>query len=208
MNITAPAIAYAARLTAHEARDGASVDGNQPLWRLSYLADGTAYLPMATWVAYKTKWDWTGFLNKTFDTLVEKNVPNLVIDLRGNEGGSSVGDVIAARLIDHPVPMANHQHLFDMSKTPPELDTALDTWDPSFKDWGRQAVGPIDLADRATGLAPGTTGGFYRLNVDDSKSGTDVEEQLSPVANSIAAVSGSSWTQRTSPRQRSSSHRW
>ncbi len=178
--ITVAALTYEARLAAHQARDSAPEDGDQPLWRLSFLSDGTAYLPMASWVAYKTKWDWTGFIHGTFDSLVAKNVLNLVIDLRGNEGGSSVGDVILARLIEKPVPRSSHQRFVRYLKTPPELDAVLDTWDSSFKDWSKEAIGPMDLADRGTGLAPGTTGGFYRLRNEDGKDPAESDGEISP----------------------------
>lgn len=178
--ITAAALTYEARLVAHEAKDSAPEDGDTPLWKLSYLPDGTAYLPMASWVAYKTEWDWTGFINDTFDSLIERKVPTLVIDLRGNEGGSSVGDVILARLIEKPVPRSSSQRFVRYLKTPTELDAVLDTWDPSFKDWSNEAIGPMDLADGGTGLAPGTTGGFYRLRNEDGKDLVESEELISP----------------------------
>jgi Peptidase family S41 len=178
--IAAAALTYEARLAAYEAKQVAPEDGNLPLWKLSYLPDGTAWLPMTSWVAYKTKWDWTGFVNDTFDSLIERAVPNLVIDLRGNEGGSSVGDVILARLIESSVPRSSSQRFVRYLRTPTELDAVLDTWDPSFKDWSKEAIGPVDLADRHTGLAPGTTGGFYRLRKEDGQDPAESDEMISP----------------------------
>lgn len=178
--ITTAALTYETRLAAHEAKNNAPEDGEQPLWRLSNLPDGTAYLPMASWVAYKTKWDWVGFINDTFDSLIERKVSNLVIDLRGNEGGSSVGDVILARLIEKPVPRSSSHRFVRYLKTPTELDAILDTWDPSFKDWSKEAIGPMELADRGTGLAPGTTGGFYRLRNENGKDPAESDQLISP----------------------------
>ncbi|MCX5691779.1 MAG: S41 family peptidase [Planctomycetota bacterium] len=178
--LTAAALSYESRLAAHDAAEAAPEAGDQPLWKLSYLADGTAYLPMASWVAYKTTWDWTGFINTTFDSLIERKVANLVIDLRGNEGGSSVGDVIVARLIDSPVPRTPGQRFVRYLRTPPELDAVLDTWDPSFKDWSKDALGPMDLADRKTGLSADATSGFYRLRNEDGSDPALSDDLITP----------------------------
>jgi hypothetical protein len=131
-------------------------------------------------VAYKTTWNWTGFINDTFDSLAERNIANLVIDLRGNEGGSSVGDVILARLIEQPTPRSSSHRYVRYVKTPADLDSVLDTWDPSFKDWSKDAIGPMDLTDRHTGLAPGTASGFYRLRNEDGNDPAQSEEMIQP----------------------------
>ncbi|MFO0874027.1 MAG: S41 family peptidase [Phycisphaerales bacterium] len=175
--VTVEPMTYEARLAAHEAVHTANDTGEGPLWKLSFLEDGTAYLRMSSWVAYKTTWDWTRFINDTFDDLIAKGVPNLLIDLRGNEGGSGVGEVIVARLIDTPLPRSPNERFVRYVKTPPDLDAVLDTWDSSFKDWGSDAIGPLDLADRNTGLPAGTTAGFYRLRDGETKDGPRAENE-------------------------------
>ncbi len=176
--VMAAAITGEARLAADE--DKAPEGGDAPLWRLEYRADGIACLPMASWVAYKTTWDWVKFINDSFDEMVAKTVSTLVIDLRGNEGGSGVGDVIVARLIDAPVARSGMQRFVRYIKTPGRLNAVLDTWDASFKDWGVDALGPMDLGDRATGLAPDATDGFYRLRTEDGKDPEQVEQMILP----------------------------
>lgn len=173
------ALNHEERLQAHRSAEPVRAEADQPLWTLSFLDDGTACLPMTSWVAYKTKWDWVGFLNTAFDDLNARAVPNLIIDLRGNEGGSGVGDVILARLIDNPIPAAPDERFVRYLRTPPGLDSALDTWDPSFKDWTRDAIGPMDLADRPSGLSPGCTGGFFRLR-EGEPGAVDTGEQILP----------------------------
>jgi C-terminal processing protease CtpA/Prc len=70
-------------------------------------------------------------------------VPALVIDLRGNEGGLDVGDVLLAHLLDAPHTFQGLQRRVRYRSVPPELAPYLDTWDPSFKDWG-DAARPYD----------------------------------------------------------------
>lgn len=102
--------------------------------------DGSAYLRMPTWVLYDSKWDWRAWLNERLDALVERGAPALIVDLRGNEGGNDVGDEILARLIDAPLPPVAAVRLVRYRAIPDDLRPYLDTWDPSFANWGERAV--------------------------------------------------------------------
>lgn len=110
------------------------------------------YLRMPNWALYNSKWNWRASLDETFATLVTRGATDLVIDLRGNEGGSDVGDVIVSHLIAAPVPRQAVHRLVRYRKVPDELAPYLDTWDPSFKDWGSAAIDSTDP--------------FYRLRRD------------------------------------------
>ena len=70
-------------------------------------------------------------------------VTGLIVDLRENEGGDDCGDAIIARLIDAPLALDDRLRLVRYRKAPDALAPYLDTWDPSFKDWGAAAV-PYD----------------------------------------------------------------
>jgi hypothetical protein len=61
------------------------------------------------------------------------------VDLRANEGGNDCGDDIIARMIDAPLARAAYERRVHYVKTPAALDPYLDTWDPSFRDWGSDA---------------------------------------------------------------------
>lgn len=139
-------------------------------WTLA-RREATPWYTMPSWVAYKSKVNWLARVNSTFDDLVAQGEPNLVIDLRGNEGGSSVGDAIIARLIQEPVPRMPARRYVRYLTIDPQLDAPLDTWDQSFKNWSKDAVGPVDLAADNTGLPPCCTSGFYRLLNQDGSDG-------------------------------------
>jgi C-terminal processing protease CtpA/Prc len=47
---------------------------------------------MPSWALYDSKWDWETFLDRGIDDLIDKRVPALILDLRGNEGGVDVGN--------------------------------------------------------------------------------------------------------------------
>jgi hypothetical protein len=168
---TVPALSDADRKAAYDALDQSKTDKITPLWTLERRGGKVAYLRMPSWVAYNSKWDWKGSIRSIFDELAASNTPNLIIDLRGNEGGTGVGDEILARLITTPIPWSDNERFVHYVKTPPDLRAALDTWDDSFHDRSKEILRPVDLAPRHPGLAPGTTEGFYLLQEtnDDGK---------------------------------------
>lgn len=118
-------------------------DTNAPAWTLTFPRSDLAVLRMPTWALYDSPWDWKTFLRQSFDTLVERRIPALVIDLRGNEGGMGVGDDILARLAEQDLPGPRIDHLVRYRRVPAALVPHLKTWDNSFRDWGDDAV-PFD----------------------------------------------------------------
>jgi len=114
--------------------------GGDVVFEWKYLDDGTAYLRMPTWALYNSKWDWKTWLNARLDEIAENNSLALVVDLRGNEGGSDIGDEILKRLVSNDLRVSAYRRLIRYRQTPAELDPYLDTWDPSFKNWGTAAA--------------------------------------------------------------------
>jgi C-terminal processing protease CtpA/Prc len=144
-------------LTARRAQMPARAsDDNAPMWTLELDGAGSARLIMPDWSTYDTKWDWRRFLDDSFEQIASRNVQALIVDLRGNEGGEDCGDEIIARCIDAPLQRASYERRVKYRKAPADLDQYLDTWDPSFKDWGNDAE-PLG-------------NGFYRLIEKDGAS--------------------------------------
>lgn len=139
---------------------------NAPLWDLRFLKPRIAYLRMPSWALYDSKWDWKAFLLKSFDTLAARNTRDLVIDLRGNEGGLSVGDEILSHLITNDLPAEPVVRRVRYRRVPGDLVPYLDTWDRSFFDWGASAVD--------------STEDFFRLNRYDNDSGGFVVRPVPP----------------------------
>ncbi len=132
-----------------------------PLWR--YEETGSiGVLTMPTWATFNSKWNGTRWLDSVLDAATARGLPDLVVDLRANEGGVDAGNQILARLIDSPLQLPTYQRHVRYRRVPDDLAPYLDTWDPSFRDWGAAAVGPVDSL-------------FYRLvRFDDTKDGADV----------------------------------
>lgn len=118
-----------------EALEGS--DGIQFEWK--YLQGGIAYLRMPTWALYNSKWDWKSWLSARMDELVQRHSPALIVDLRGNEGGQDVGDVLLGRLVTGELKLQPARRLVRYRQVPSDLLLYLDTWDPTFQDWGTAA---------------------------------------------------------------------
>jgi hypothetical protein len=154
------ALTYAQRVAPILARNKVARGGNTAFWDSRFLADGTAVLRMPLWETFNSPWDWKSYLNAFFDDLGQRATPHLVIDLRGNEGGTdNVGDVILVHLIKSTLKKNATVRLVRYRSIPPDLAPYLKTWDPSFRNWGEKAV---DLGN-----------GFYSLK-DSGPTSDDV----------------------------------
>jgi C-terminal processing protease CtpA/Prc len=162
-NETGPKLVEVTALTYEERLDPIreKVEGRRKdlaLWTFKFLRADVAYLQMPDWALYDSKWNWQAFLEDVFTQLDAKKPSNFVIDLRGNEGGLDAGNPILSRLIDRDLPLEQYERRVRYRKVPDDLAPYLDTWDPSFKDWGDKA---IDLHN-----------GFFRLTrYDDDQRG-------------------------------------
>lgn len=111
-----------------------------PAWTVRMQTPQLAVLSMSDWALYDSAWNWRGFLDTTFADLDARQVPALVIDLRGNEGGlGEVGDALLAHLATEPVHLPQIRQLVRYRRVPDALAPYLTTWDASFRDWGDAA---------------------------------------------------------------------
>jgi len=68
------------------------------LWSYEFL-DNYAYLSLGTFAIWKFKMDWEQYLDDFFLKLEQNKIQNLVIDIRGNEGGmDEVSDYLVNKL--------------------------------------------------------------------------------------------------------------
>lgn len=122
------------------AANGLDIPDGAPLWKAETIVrDGKSivYLKMPTWVAYNTSWPWQRDLEATMASVVSSKAAALVVDLRGNEGGSDVGDIILAHMIDRPMKRGQISRRVRFETVAEELRPVLDTWDKTFVDLGK-----------------------------------------------------------------------
>lgn len=133
-------LTYAQRIAPITAREEGRRAGTEPLFDWRELPSGAAVLRMPTWAMFNSQWDWKNWLNEHLDALATRHAPALIVDLRGNEGGNDVGDEILRRLVAADLPLSGLKRLVRYRSAPADLLPYLDTWDPSFKNWGDQAI--------------------------------------------------------------------
>lgn len=139
---TVDALTYEKRLSSMNTANNS--DENAAAFDLSYPDNETALLKMPGWALYDSKWDWRTFINRSMDDLIDKKIKNLIVDIRPNEGGLDVGDVLISRLIDRDISLSQTKRFVRYKKVPEDLVPFLDTWDRSFDNWGSSAVEPKD----------------------------------------------------------------
>lgn len=116
-------------------------DVSAPLWNLSFPAGNYAVLTMPTWAVFTSRWDWRHFIESSFAELEQRGTGNLVIDLRKNAGGEGeIGNLLLAHLTAASIGVPAYRSLVRYRRVPDDLQQYLKTWDPTFKDWGKQAV--------------------------------------------------------------------
>lgn len=115
------------------------IAADAPAWDWRITQRGVAVLTMPGWALYNSQWDWQTWLGEKLDAFAADDAAKgLVVDLRGNEGGLDCGDRILERFLkaDSVLPL---RRLVRYQKTPPHLNSVLDTWDNSFRDWSDKA---------------------------------------------------------------------
>lgn len=123
------------RLNRIEANYGKQTSSYDELWTFEILDPKTAYLKIETFVTYKMTLDWKKFLADAFATIKSKNIPNLIIDIRDNEGGDeAVNLVLANHLASKSMKQPEYKELLRYELVSDELKPFLKTWDKSFYD--------------------------------------------------------------------------
>ncbi len=109
-----------------------------PQWQYSE-SDKLGVMRMPTWALFNVKWNATRWADSVIDGAIARGVTDLVLDLRGNEGGLDAGNPILERLIAQPLALPVYRRFVRARRVPDHLRPVLDTWDRSFFDWGAQA---------------------------------------------------------------------
>ena len=134
--IHVPSLSMEDRIADCKAQEEAvSKDGGK--WRFEFKNPKVGLLTMPTFVMYGEKWDWQSYLSNVFTKLSSAKASSLIIDLRGNEGGSAIGEELCAFLVDHPTRFDQYKLFTRYTKVPLDLRPNLDTWDRSFDDWSQ-----------------------------------------------------------------------
>ncbi len=135
----------------------------------SFRIDGnTAIMTLPTFSFWNSNFDWAVFIDNAFAELDAKKIPNLIIDIRLNEGGDgTIGGKILTHLVKQPFEFTSDQSTSSYERAPYNLAKYLDTWDYSF----------FDRTGQVEKITEGTAAGKYRFLPNAQK-----RQTITPVA--------------------------
>jgi len=110
---------------------------SEQTWAARTLNDSTAYLKFGTFSFWNSNYDWkTDIANKFRDIRSKQGIKNLIIDIRGNEGGNGeIRDLILSYITPKQIRGEYDAKLCYRSlNVPDSLLPHLTTWDKHFKD--------------------------------------------------------------------------
>ncbi len=123
------------------ARYGPRPNSVDELWEFVVWDSEVAYLKIGSFVTWRMEMDWRAFLRDAFDTLREQDIPNLVLDLRGNAGGDdAVRHTLRSFLQKRDIDVKPERQLLRYRIVPPDLRPHVDTWEDGFVDRGDRVV--------------------------------------------------------------------
>jgi len=111
------------------------------LWEFEVLDEKTGYLKAGTFVTYKMDLDWRRFMKDAFAALKKDNIPNLIVDIRGNAGGMDmVGEALLRSIGSKPATIPATDVRLAYQKVPERLRPYLNTWDDKVFDLSKKVV--------------------------------------------------------------------
>lgn len=155
-------------------------------WQFKIINAETAHLKIQSFANYNSDFKWQKFLADAFQTLNEKSIQHLIIDIRDNEGGNDeIAKYILERIITQPITIETPAPYTVYRQVPEELRPHISTWEKRPYDWGNK-VQAIDngrfvlktqSAKRQTKYSP-KSGGFkgksYLLTNAENSSATHI----------------------------------
>lgn len=148
-----PAVTKSSRTAILQERYPTLMATGEPSWTFTITDAQSAYLRLPSFDIWNMEMDWKQFLRDAFRQLHEKQIPNLIIDIRGNVGGADeVYAFILERLVQKEIHLENYPTKVAYRQIPEQLRPFLSTWEQSVYDLGdrviRQPDGYYQLKDQ------------------------------------------------------------
>lgn len=99
-------------------------------WSFNLLNDQVGILKISSFAVQRNEFDWKAIIDEAFEELNNKKVPNLIIDIRENEGGQGeVGEYILERVIKESFTAPSMQSSVRYLTIPEDYQKSISTWD-------------------------------------------------------------------------------
>lgn len=104
-------------------------------WQFRFLEDNTAYLQLGTFSTWQMDLNWKKFLKDSFQELQDKQAENLIIDIRGNEGGmAEVWWELLTYLTDESLDLVLDKELVRYQKVSADIQPFVGSWEKGLLD--------------------------------------------------------------------------
>ncbi|MEZ4773538.1 MAG: S41 family peptidase [Bacteroidia bacterium] len=111
------------------------------LWKFEISDKSTAYLQMGDFTTWTMKMDWKKFLKDAFGQMKKEAIPNLIIDIRDNEGGADeVLLELSKYILKKKVVIPCEDDQLRYQKVTEDVRPYVSTWDNSIFDLSQRLV--------------------------------------------------------------------
>lgn len=160
-NYTIAALTPQSRIEKYEARYG-KIATDEGTWQFNTDSANIAYFKLGTFAFWNSDFNWKNYIDSVF-TIIHNTpgISNLIIDLRGNEGGSGeLRNYLLSYITNKPITGETKSAIcYRYLSIPDTLLPYLSTWDRSFKkpkDPLRFITNELGLYEEKPGLVSNT----------------------------------------------------
>ncbi len=110
-------------------------------WNFRLLNDKVGMLTIKSFAVQRNEFDWKAIIDDAFETLNNQKIPNLIIDIRENEGGQGeVGEYILEQVIREPFAVSAMQASVRYLTIPEAYQKHIGTWDKFSYDFTKKVA--------------------------------------------------------------------
>ena len=115
-----------------------SIDPDLP-WSFEVLNDDVAKLHLSTFALFNSDFDWKNYIDATIEKINNGQIPNLILDIRGNEGGEAeIVKYILKRVISKPIYIKGRETSVRYLTIPGNIKKYISTWDDFPYDFSKK----------------------------------------------------------------------
>jgi hypothetical protein len=101
----------------------------EDLWKWELLDGNIGYLKLETYTTWNFNFDWEQFLIEAMDNFKKNKVKDIIIDIRGNEGGNDeVLEILSKYTHTKPVSTGGYPNVIRYQKVSDDIRPYLRTW--------------------------------------------------------------------------------
>ena len=115
-----------------------SIDPISP-WSFEMLNDDVAKLHLSTFALFNNDFNWKNYIDGTIENINNNEVPILILDIRGNEGGETeIVKYILERVISEPIHIQGTETSVRYLTIPEDIKKHISTWDDFPYDFSKK----------------------------------------------------------------------